>query len=237
MKIIILNCDFDPSKETNGAQLIKSHLSSMDVKEITIHKAFENQIPDEGGIKFCDGVIITGSRASVYEDLGWVKKIKPFILNLEKLHTPVLGICFGFQLITEFLGGKVASSGTFEEGYMDIMLTELGKQNQLFRGFPTKFKVYQSHGDVAKSLPAGSEILAQNNNSLQAYSFKNFSCVQFHPEILPSTAVKMAVRDGKKTDYIMNSVPEDYNLTLKILSNFVNYCKKGVNSSIFDFEN
>lgn len=220
MRILIFNCDFDLSPDTNGAQLLRKHLSNLGVKEIITKNAFENQIPGENEIKLYDRVVITGSRASVYEDLEWIKNIGPFIVALDKLRTPTLGICFGFQLVAEYLGGRVVG-GAFEEGYRTVTLTENGIKSPLFSGFPEEFKVYQSHGDVARTLPADSAVMARDENSLQAYSLRNFFCVQFHPEILPETAKKMAVRDGKNIDRIINSVPEDYNLTLRILSNFI----------------
>ncbi len=224
MKTLVLNCDFDKNPSTNGAQLMHAHLA--DLTDAIIKDAFENQIPDESELGSYDCVIITGSRAAVYEGREWIKKLSEVVLAIDRLEIPTLGVCFGSQLIAQSLGGNVENSGKFSEGFARISLNSEGKAHWLFNGFPETFDVYHSHGDVATKLPEGSTILATNENCSQAYAIRNFLCVQFHPEITPDVAAAMAARDGKNMEKIMNSVRNDYKIPLNVLFNFINHCKK-----------
>ena len=219
--ILILNCDFDTNAETNGAELLKNQLKKLGENSERFN-VFENQFPED--LKIYSGILITGSRASVYEKADWIKKLSELVKSIDRLEIPTLGICFGFQIIAQSLGGEVKASGSFEEGFSEIELTPEGKKNFLFMGVSPKINVYQSHGDIATKLPEGSVVLSKNNHSTQAYSIRNFSCVQFHPEVLPPTARKMALRDGKNIENILNSINDDYSETLNILYNFLKFC-------------
>ncbi len=226
MRMLILNCDYDPSNETNGAMLLKKYISSFDIKNILIKNIHSGEFPSEDEIAYSDGIIITGSRASVYDKEEWISKLMDLVKLIDKLEIPTLGICFGFQVVAESLGGNVGPSGSFEEGFGSIFLNEEGLENPIFDRFFNEIKVYQSHGDVAKALPKGSVILAENDHSLQAYCIRNFFCVQFHPEILPEIAELMGKRDGKDLDKVFNGVDKKYDQTLKIIENFIDYCRK-----------
>lgn len=226
MKILILNCDFDKDPETNLAQLIHSHLIQFGIKDVIIRNVFENQFPDEEELKACSGIIVTGSWASVYEDLEWIKRLATLISLIDKLGIPTLGLCFGYQIIAQALGGNVQASGKFEEGFKLVELTIEGLGNSLFNGFPQQFKVYQSHGDVVNVLPKNSIALSQSTNSCEAYKVRDFFAVQFHPEILPETAVKMAIRDKKDVNKILDSVDNNYKLPSNIFLNFISTISK-----------
>lgn len=227
MKIAIFNCDFDEDLDTNGAELARSCLFNIGLNrnEIVIKNVFENQVLIKTELKTYDGIIITGSRASVYEKREWISKLLDTIRAIDKLNIPTLGICFGFQAVAQALGGNVVFSGKYEEGFKTVRLTKSGKENVIFNKFPEKFKVFQSHWDVVDTLPKNSTTLAKNN-MLEAYTIRNFFCVQFHPEVLPDAAIKMAIRDRKNRQFILNSIDIKYNLTLNILSNFLGYCKE-----------
>jgi len=221
MKVLILNCDFDKNLETNLAQLIYSHLIRFSINDVIIRNVFENQFPDEEELKASAGIIITGSWASVYENLEWINKLSALIRLIDKLEIPTLGSCFGYQIIAQALGGNVQASGKFEEGFKSVKLTKEGMNDSLFDSFPQQFKVYQSHGDIVNVLPKNSTVFAKSANSYEAYKIKNFFAVQFHPEILPKTAIKMAIRDGKDINKILDSVDNSYKLPLNVYLNFI----------------
>jgi len=162
---------------------------------------------------------MTGSRASIYNDKEWIKKF----LELVKIITiPTLGICLGYQAVTTAFGGHVESSGKFEEGFKEILINDKDVQNSLLNNINQKFMVYESHGDIATELPKGANLISRNNFSNQMFEYKNFFCMQFHPEILPPTAIKMAERDNIDVDEILNGVNIKYDLTINIFKNFLN---------------
>ena len=224
MRMLILNCDFDRNIETNGAELIRLYTTFYGVKNTNILNIFESQFSLEAELPAYDGIVITGSRAAVYENMEWIKKLEDLVITIDGLGIPTLGICFGYQIVAQALGGKIEDSGKFTEGFESIELTPDGVSNVLFEGFPAKFQVYQSHGDIAIMIPENSLILAKSVNSLEAYKIREFICLQFHPEILIETAVRMAVRDGKGLNSVLNS--DNYIVTPNILRNFIKYCNK-----------
>lgn len=76
--------------------------------EFTIYPVLHNSFPDNP--QECDGWLITGSRFSAYEDLAWIHTLKDLIRQLSKTELPLIGICFGHQIIAEALGGRVEKS-------------------------------------------------------------------------------------------------------------------------------
>ncbi|MFH1630914.1 MAG: type 1 glutamine amidotransferase [Candidatus Aenigmatarchaeota archaeon] len=223
MKILILNCDFDPSPETNGAVLIRKQLLNYgyDENNITTTNLFDNQFPEKNTLSSFSRIIITGSRASAYGNTPWVKKFLDLIHMIDDLSIPTLGICFGFHAVTQALSGNIRLSDVGEEGFVEVKLSQDGINHPLFNDFPQQFLVYQSHCDIIEKFPLNAVLLAQNNHSIQSYAIRNFVCIQFHPEITPSVAKTMAVRDGRNIKQILNSVDENYNLPTKIIENFL----------------
>ncbi len=136
------------------------------------------------------GVILSGGPASVYEkDAPTVNK------KLFEVKVPILGICYGFQLISQLLGGKVVS-GEKEYGPAEIenakfSAKQLWKEDDknpeaiITENLPAKFTVWMSHGDEIIKLPAGFEIIASTPSMPFAFVINEKSKiigVQFHPE-------------------------------------------------------
>lgn len=123
------------------------------------------------------GIILSGGPSSVYED--GAPHCSPDVL---KLGVPVLGICYGLQLISYFLGGKVESSSRREYGSAKVKLTSEG---QLLAGLPSEFQVWMSHGDHVTSPPTGFQVLAATENALGAVENNpdGIYGLQFHPEV------------------------------------------------------
>ncbi len=127
-------------------------------------------------------IILTGSPASVHG--GEAPGCDPRVFSLG---IPVLGICYGMQLMAEQMGGKVQPSSLREYGRAVLQLT--GK-DKIFKGLPDEMQVWMSHGDTIISVPEGFRITASTANCPVAA----ISCpqrrlygVQFHPEVRHST--------------------------------------------------
>ena len=134
------------------------------------------------------GLILSGGPSSVY-DAG-----SPIIdrAHLE-LGVPVLGICYGMQLLTHVLGGQVAKSAKREFGRAELVIHD---DAGLFKGIGTELKtqnsklgtvVWMSHGDRIEKMPAGFTAIAHTDNSptaAMADEKKRFYGVQFHPEVV-----------------------------------------------------
>ena len=123
------------------------------------------------------GIVLSGGPSSVYED--GAPHCSPDVLNLG---VPVLGICYGVQLLSYFLGGKVESSSRREYGAAQVKQTA---GNQLLAGVPTEFQAWMSHGDHVTAPPAGFEVIARTDNALGAIedNSRRLYGLQFHPEV------------------------------------------------------
>jgi GMP synthase (glutamine-hydrolysing) len=126
------------------------------------------------------GIILSGGPNSVYEPgaPGLPK-------HLLKLGVPVLGICYGMQLLSHYLGGRVASAQAREYGLARISLAD--RPSPLFDGFSGAADVWMSHGDRIDALPAGFHVLAYTANApvaAMADEQRRLYGLQFHPEVV-----------------------------------------------------
>ncbi len=124
------------------------------------------------------GIILSGGPQSVYKS-----DAPKLSYNLFDLNLPVLGICYGMQLIAHELGGKTSSGVKREYGGTEI---EIVKDSRLFEGLSRKTIVWMSHGDEVKKLPQSFDITAVTENGIIS-GFENESkkiyAIQFHPEV------------------------------------------------------
>ncbi len=118
------------------------------------------------------GIILSGGPNSVYEAGAPYRSIK----ELQEI-APLLGICYGLQLICHDLGGEVESAQHREYGYQNIVY------HNTFSDFSSLQKVWMSHGDVVKKVPKGFEILGTTENHPAVVKGPNILGVQFHPEV------------------------------------------------------
>jgi GMP synthase (glutamine-hydrolysing) len=127
------------------------------------------------------GIILSGGPKSVYDEGAPAIEEELFELGL-----PVLGICYGMQLMSRHFGGEVIAAGKREYGHAD--LEAVGTPGPQFDGFfaDGKSPVWMSHGDHVEKMPAGFEMIAKTANApvcgIQNVS-RNLYGVQFHPEV------------------------------------------------------
>jgi GMP synthase (glutamine-hydrolysing) len=125
-----------------------------------------------------NGIILSGGPASVYDQDA--PHVDPQIFSLG---IPVLGICYGMQLMAHHLGGQVEFSARREYGAAVLHVMD---GSRLFEGLGPQFDIWNSHGDKVTALPAGFHAAARTENSPFAAienSERNLFAVQFHPEV------------------------------------------------------
>lgn len=142
-----------------------------------------------------DAVVVTGSQAAVYERESWIDTLAELVRDLHELGVPILGVCWGHQLLAHALGGCVGEMDAYELGYSRI---ERYDDSPLFAGLPGEFVAFESHSDEVLQLPPGAVELAGNDRSCQAFSLGPTYGVQFHPEFDLETA--RSVTEKKRGD-------------------------------------
>jgi GMP synthase (glutamine-hydrolysing) len=161
-----------------GAQY--AQLIARRVREAHVHSSIVSKEITAAEIrrKGAAGVILSGGPASVYADDAY--RIDPGIFELD---IPVLGICYGHQLMADLGGGRVASTGTAEYG--KTQLRSVGS-SVLLGDLPALQDVWMSHGDAVEEAPPGFRITAVSPGSPVAameHPERRLYGLQFHPEV------------------------------------------------------
>lgn len=158
------------------AQLIARRVREAGVySEIVPHTVTAAEVEAKNPV----ALILSGGPSSVYEE--GAPSLDPGVLQLG---VPTLGICYGFQVMAQQLGGEVANTGLREYGATDARVT--GDGGVLLGGQPDDQIVWMSHGDQVAAAPEGFEVLASTYATPVA-AFGNaekcFYGVQWHPEV------------------------------------------------------
>ena len=162
------------------------------------------------------GIIFTGGPASVFGEDA------PRCANgIFELGIPVLGICYGMQLMAYTLGGKVAHANTREYGETNV---SIDNTSDLFNGFSTQNVFLMSHTDYVENVPEGFKKIASTPvcpNAAMVEPQKKLYGIQFHPEVNNSVNGTQVIRNflynicGCSGDWVMSSFVEDSIKTLK----------------------
>ncbi len=138
-------------------------------------------------------IILSGGPRSVYD----LDAIMP-PLTIFKKKIPILGVCYGHQLIVHMLGGKVESSTSREYGIAEI---QIENDHSLFHGLERSQQVWMSHGDFVRELPEGFESIAFSTNDPYS-AIANDECqiysLQFHPEVAHTINGRVMLRNFLK---------------------------------------
>lgn len=136
-----------------------------------IYRVVDMDFPQD--IHDCDGWLITGSRHGVYEDHPFIPPLEDFIRKVVAARVPLVGICFGHQIIAQAMGGRVEK---WRGGWA------VGAQDYDFGGDKVTLNAW--HQDQVTELPPGSTVVGQNafcDNAALLYGDTAFT-VQAHPE-------------------------------------------------------
>ena len=157
-------------------QLIARRIRDLNVySELLPHTITANDIRKMDNVK---GIIFSGGPKSVYEENAFDVDNDIFELGI-----PILGICYGMQLISKKFNGIIKKGEIREYGLNDINIIS---DSLLFKDLETKQNVWMSHGDYVSKIPDGFKLVASSNSNLAAAienSNKNIYAVQFHPEV------------------------------------------------------
>ena len=126
-----------------------------------------------------NGIIFSGGPASVYTKNSPKPDKKIFELGI-----PILGICYGHQIIVDNFKGKIKRSNTREYGKAILTIDD---KSDLFKNFDGSINCWMSHGDTAESIPTGFKVLAHTETSFSAAignQEMKFYGIQFHPEVI-----------------------------------------------------
>ncbi|NPB07934.1 MAG: glutamine-hydrolyzing GMP synthase [Aquificae bacterium] len=136
------------------------------------------------------GIIFSGGPASVYQEGAPLPDPRIYQLGV-----PVLGICYGLQVIAHQLGGRVEPSEKQEYGRAKLRIV---KRDKIFKGIPDETDVWMSHADKVVELPPGFETLAVSDNSPHAVIANRERTIygfQFHPEVVHTRYGKEFLRN------------------------------------------
>ncbi|MDA4117723.1 MAG: glutamine-hydrolyzing GMP synthase [Thaumarchaeota archaeon] len=159
-----------------------SHLIARRIRALGVYAAllpFDTSVPSLKGMGVA-GVVLSGGPASVYETMAPHPDEHMFSGEI-----PVLGICYGYQLLVQAHGGEVARASRREYGKSSLRITD---SSTLFKGIDgDRITCWMSHGDFAKSLPKDFSSIATSANSpyaaIRSSDGVQFG-VQFHPEVV-----------------------------------------------------
>lgn len=155
--------------------------------DVTVVSVFEGEALPENLDDF-DGVVITGSPAMVTEKLPWSEAVARWLAQAiveRKSRVPVIGICYGHQLLAHALGGVVDYNPRGREiGTVEVRVTDAHTDDPLFGGHGTAFSAHVTHLQSVLQLPPGAVHLASSDlEAHQAFRYgENVWGVQFHPE-------------------------------------------------------
>ena len=160
------------------------------------------------------GIVLSGGPSSVFSADAPIPDRRIFEIGV-----PVLGICYGIQLMGHLLGGKVARGERREYGHG---ILKVHRRGRLFAGLPRTLRVWNSHGDKLMRLPPGFTAIGRTENSpfaaIEDYR-RNFYGIQFHPEVFHTergidvirnflSGVCRARQDWTTRDFIEHAVGE-----------------------------
>lgn len=205
-------------------------------RRIRLHSVRAELLPhdiDPSKLDDVKGIILSGGPSSVHENDSPRPHKEIFSMNV-----PILGICYGHQLIVDQFGGSVLSAN-HEYGSAELTIDN---DSDLLEGIGSSVRAWMSHGDEAKKIPDGFEVIAHTSNSQSAAIAdhqRSVYGVQFHPEvahtergddILSNFALKIC---GARADWTMESFIENQVAQLsKIEGNILCGVSGGVDSTV-----
>ena len=145
-----------------------------------IYESTQGHLPID--LHECDAYLITGSSCSVFESYPWIAPLEVFVRSSYAASKPLVGVCFGHQLIAQALGGRVSRA---DDGWLlGLESFEIQASKPWMAGSQSEHSLYFINEDQVDVLPAGMELLASSDacrNAMYCADDK-LLCIQGHPE-------------------------------------------------------
>ncbi|MFA6322266.1 MAG: glutamine-hydrolyzing GMP synthase [Candidatus Buchananbacteria bacterium] len=158
-----------------------THLITRRIRQLGVLAKIYTPTADLKELKGVKGVILSGGPNSVYDKTAVA--YNPKILELK---IPILGLCYGHQLLAQHFGGQVAPGKVKEYGFAELSLVN---SSPLFKCVPKCSKIWMSHGDAVSLWPEGFLVLGQTADcavAAMSHEAKKIFGLQFHPEVAHS---------------------------------------------------
>jgi GMP synthase (glutamine-hydrolysing) len=178
-----------------GFGRVERHLRAEGHDVRVVHAYRGEVLPD---LRAVDAVLVGGSPLAAYDyrEHPFLRDEAVFLEGAAAAGVPCLGICFGAQFLALLLGGRAYRAPRQEIGACTVRLTEAGRHDPLFAGFPPSFPVFEWHGDTFDP-PPGAELLAVGDGIRhQVFRRARVVGVQFHPEVTPAEVARWAAEHG-----------------------------------------
>ncbi|WJX64200.1 glucosinolate gamma-glutamyl hydrolase [Trifolium repens] len=171
-----------------------------------MYKVSCGEFPKDDELSLYDGFVITGSCSNAYGNDKWICDLINLIKKLDSMHTKILGICFGHQVLCRALGGKVGPSPTgWDIGVRSITLSSHACPSSL--DLPTKLSIIQCHRDEVQELPTKAEIIAKSDKTgIEMFKYDDHIMgIQGHPEYSKDLLLHLIDRLIQK-NFIMEAI-------------------------------
>ncbi|MFB6281682.1 MAG: type 1 glutamine amidotransferase [Haloferacaceae archaeon] len=217
LRFALLDASHSDSTRRNFRREVAADLVEFDAKDGDLPEGFE-----------FDGVVVTGSRSSVYWDEDWIRSLVEYVREAAERGLPVLGVCYGHQVLAEALGGHVEGMDEYEIGYRTV---ERVADDPLFEGIGEEFTVFTTHQDAVVELPPGADLLAENDYGVHAFRKGHCWGVQFHPEYDTATAERIArgkeeyIGSDGVAEVLAGITEENYAAACEAKRLFDNFCR------------
>lgn len=185
MKLGLLQCD-DVTESLQAAhgnypdmfqRLLREHVPA---GQVCVYRTQDGELP--GAVNECDAYLTTGSKFGVYDGHSWIGALQEFVVQLWQARMPLVGICFGHQLMAQALGGEVRKS---DKGWgVGVSFNEIIERKSWMQPWQDKLDLIVSHQDQVVLLPPQAEVLARSEfcNYYVVQYGEHFMSVQGHPE-------------------------------------------------------
>ncbi len=196
MKILIV--DNNIMQESWGAKELVHYARSVENSTVHVRRAPHGDLPADP--KAFDAIVVSGSKTAANKSDAWIDDLLGFLRRSVDLGKPVLGVCYGHQMLNRAFGGEkhVRRAERGEFGWTKIRLTG---SSPIFEGFPEEFHSFSSHHDEVRELAPGFRKLAESEICpIQACQLEDRPVfgVQFHPERRAEEAKRWFLEQKKK---------------------------------------